>query len=111
MHLLYDKNMVVHYCFVLPKCFRIPAMRKFDLEIGPYYTHPDYRGRGITPYMVGKIIQDHPATDFYVLVRSENKPSIKVLEKNSLSLVGTCKRKKVLKVLPKFVISNGSQHD
>ncbi len=102
LHLLYAENDIVHYTFVLPQCFRLPFMKKRDLEVGPYFTHPDYRGRGLTSYMLGKIIQTHPTSNLYVLVRSENRPSIKVLEKNRLALVGACQRKKLLKLLPQF---------
>jgi len=111
IHLLYTENKIVHYTLVLPKCFRIPLMKNVDLEVGPCYTHPAYRGRGIAPYIVRKIAKDSPASDFFFVVRSDNKQSTRLLKKCFVPQIGVCNRRKLLGILPKFVISNGESHD
>jgi len=103
-HLLYAGNTLVHYTFVLPKCFRTPLMKNIDLEVGPCYTLPAYRGRGIAPYIASKIVKDHPASDIFFLVRSDNKQSTRLLEKHFVKPIGVCNRTKLFGIFPRFVI-------
>jgi hypothetical protein len=41
-----DGKRVVHYSYILPKNFRFPFMDSCDLQIGPCFTNPDFRGQG-----------------------------------------------------------------
>jgi|GEM_PF-714632 len=93
-HLAYDAGKLVHYCFLLPASFRVPLMQPGDLEIGPYWTDPEYRGRGITPHSVGIIKASHPGTSLYILMRRDNGASMRVAEKNAFLKIAECVRKK-----------------
>lgn len=84
LYLAYHAGRLVHYCFLMPPFFRIPLMRPGDFEIGPYWTNPQYRGRGITTHTVGIIKAAHPDATLYILMRRDNEASIKVAEKTLL---------------------------
>ncbi|OQA66628.1 MAG: hypothetical protein BWY36_00871 [Candidatus Diapherotrites archaeon ADurb.Bin253] len=56
LHLLYDKDILIHYSVVLPKYYRFPFMERKDIEIGPCWTHKNYRGQHLYPFVLTKII-------------------------------------------------------
>lgn len=107
IHLVYAKNNIIHYTFVLPKCFRLPFMKKSDLEVGPCYTHPDYRGRGLTPYILKEVFKNHATSDIFGLIRHDNEKSIRAVEKIFMQQTGVCNRKEVFGIFPKFIICDG----
>lgn len=44
-----NDNTVCHSSFLIPKIFKFPFLNAKDYEIGPCYTVPEYRGKGIYP--------------------------------------------------------------
>lgn len=58
-------------------------MKKNDLEIGPCYTYPEFRGKGIYPKVLTKICQKRggDSISFYMIVDENNLSSIKGIEK------------------------------
>lgn len=95
---------LVHTAYVIPKCSKFTFMSTYDYEIGPCFTYEKYRGQGIygkmLKYISGYIGED--CTNFYVLVRPENKSSIKGMEKSGYKLCGQADKSKWLKIYKKI---------
>ncbi len=98
-----DEDKIIHKSYVIPKCVKFPFMKKHDIQIGPCCTEREYRGRGIYPYIVSKIISDeskNELTKAYMVVDDTNLPSI-----NGISKVGFRKICKVKKdIFKRYII-------
>lgn len=83
---------IVHYSTVIGKCIKFKFLTNTNsYEIGPCFTKVEYRGKGIYPYVLSKIISDE-AKDYYMLVRQDNLSSIRGIEKAGFKQVGyACK--------------------
>ncbi len=57
-YIIHDEK-IIHYSYVIPKTFKISFMSQNDLEIGPCYPDPKYRGQGIFPYVVKYLIKKY----------------------------------------------------
>ena len=89
-------NIITHTSYVIGKCFKFPFMKKGDYEIGPCFTHPQYRGQGIYPAVL-RFITETISTkgDFYMLVKPANKSSIRGIEKAGFTRVGNTVKTKL----------------
>lgn len=90
---------LVHTSYVIPKCYKFPFMSKWDYEIGPCFTYPKFRGKGIYPQIL-KYICSSIGTEksvFYMIVDETNLPSIKGIEKAGFQRCGTIKVTRILK--------------
>lgn len=83
--LLSDKKGIAHYSFYTSFCYKFSFMGKEDYVIGPCWTRNDLRGGGIYPvtinYLASMIVNNNNSSNVYILVRPENKESIKGVEK------------------------------
>lgn len=81
---------LVHRSYVIPKCSKFPFMGKEDYEIGPCFTYPKYRGKGIYPAVLKTICNrvGNEHTTFYMIVEDTNTPSIKGIEKAGFQKCG-----------------------
>lgn len=86
---------IMHSSYVVPHCFKFSFLKKSDFEIGPCYTAPEYRGRGIYPEVLRYIVNTEGSyeTNFYMVVNSENKSSIRGIEKAGFKKCGKIVRK------------------
>jgi len=86
---------LVHYSVVLPALGRIPGMANRDLEIGPCWTAPAYRGRGLFQFAMRKVCSDLAAEGraFWMICRSDNQPSKSAIQKVGFSLIGDCEKR------------------
>ena len=96
-----DNGKLIHTSYVMPACRKFPFIKKGEYEIGPCYTHSDYRGRGIYPTVLQTIVSDKKDTVFHMLVAEENHSSIRGIEKAGFAYAGKAyvtplKRYKVL---------------
>lgn len=88
-----EKGKVIHTSYVVPKCFKFPFLEKNDFEIGPCFTSPEHRGKGIYPKVLRHVLKTGSSkTCFYMLVHSTNESSIKGVEKAGFSRCGLCER-------------------
>ena len=53
-----ENNEIVHTSFVLGRCFKFKFLQKGEYEIGPCITKKEYRGRGIYPAVLKRIINE-----------------------------------------------------
>lgn len=94
---------IMHTSYVIPKCIKFPFLQKYDYEIGPCVTNPQYRGRGIYPnvinYICGHFAQE--GTVFYMIVNANNTPSIRGIEKAGFEKCGTVEKSGLLKAYQK----------
>ncbi len=90
---------VIHTSYVFSRCFKFPFLGKKDFIIGPCFTHPDFRGKGIYPMVLDYIVNllGEKDTKFYMVVDSENTPSIKGIEKAGFERCGEIFKTKILK--------------
>jgi len=74
-------------------------MGKWDYEIGPCFTYPKFRGKGVYPQMLKYISSNVGAENsiFYMIVDETNLPSIKGIEKAGFQKCGTIKVSRFLK--------------
>lgn len=89
----YDKQ-IVHISYVLSKCYKFPFMKSCDYEIGPCYTSPSQRGKGIYPAIISRIKNDLVKNgSAYMIVRADNYASIRGIEKSGFSRIGSVVKK------------------
>lgn len=78
-----DGDIAIHYSFLIPKNFRFPFMNKGDLQIGPCYTDPKFRGRGLY-FQALKLIPKlffEQTSNFWIYTTDTNMISQHVIEK------------------------------
>lgn len=94
-----DGDSLMHTSYVIPNCIKFPFMKKDDLEIGPCYTYPEYRGRGLYPAVLRAICNYYKDGNvhYYMIVDSENTASIKGIEKAGFEKCGTVRVTKYTK--------------
>lgn len=103
IYFIADGDELIHTSYVIPKCRKFPFLGKDDYEIGPCFTSPYHRGKGIYPAVLRKICHSIGTenTVFYMIVDENNQPSIKGIEKAGFVRCGTVR---VTKFTKKYVI-------
>lgn len=92
-------NDIVHTSYVIPACVKFPFMDRKDLEIGPCYTYPAFRGNGIYPKVLSEICRrkGNDTFLFYMIVDEMNLPSIRGIEKAGFVRCGSVHKSKFSK--------------
>ena len=81
---------------ILGPCFKFPFMTRQDKQIGPNFTYPAFRGKGLNSQINEYIIQTEPCLGyFYTLIRPKNTPSIRSIAKTSFTLIGKTRKKRL----------------
>lgn len=96
-----DGDKVAHYSFIIPKNFRFPFMSKDDLQIGPCYTNPEYRGKGLYTHALRLIplIFFKRTKIFWIYTTEKNAISQHVIEKAGYIFQGLMNASGFLRVL------------
>lgn len=88
-----DNNRLIHYSYLIPCCLKFKFLTKNDYEIGPCFTLKDYRGKGIYPAVLNKIVTSISTNPFfYMMVSPQNISSIKGIEKAQFVRCGIVKK-------------------
>lgn len=92
-------NDIIHTSYVIPACVKFSFMSRNDLEIGPCYTYPAFRGKGIYPKVLSEICRRraNDISSFYMIVDETNLPSIKGIEKAGFVRCGSVQKSKISK--------------
>jgi len=100
---LIDGENIVHYSYLVPKCYKFPFLGREDYEIGPCVTNDSYRRKGSYAYMLEHITKDikFEKSCFYMIVSDDNLPSIKGIEKAGFLRCGNLIKTKFLKIYRK----------
>lgn len=90
-------NDIIHTSYVIPACAKFPFMDRDDLEIGPCYTYPAFRGKGIYPKVLSEICRrrGNDTSSFYMIVDETNLPSIKGIEKAGFVRCGSVQKSRI----------------
>lgn len=96
---LQSEGKPIHTSYVIPKCFKFGFMNRDDYEIGPCFTDPEHRGRGIYPNVLRSICKNtgNKDTVFYMIVDETNTASIRGIEKAGFVRCGSVKVNKLTK--------------
>ncbi len=94
-----QEGKIAHTSYVIPKCGKFPFLKKNDHEIGPCYTAPEFRGRGIYPDVIRFICArfSELAGVFYMIVDEGNTSSIRGIEKAGFVCIGKVRKTRILK--------------
>lgn len=75
------ENKVISYARVVPKNFMFKFIPNNGYHIGPCYTEPEHRGKGLYPLLLQHIMDDKPNTKFYMIIDENNISSIRGVRK------------------------------
>ncbi|MBR2988530.1 MAG: hypothetical protein IKC64_02260, partial [Clostridia bacterium] len=100
---------VAHTSYLIPKCSKFPFMKKNEFEIGPCETKEKFRGQGIYPFVLNRIVcsAQNPGTKFYMIVDESNISSIKGIEKAGFEKRGLVEKTRFLKRYRLYEENNG----
>jgi len=105
---VFDGNHEVHHSYTTNRLYKFPFMKVNDLQIGNCYTNPFYRGKGIYPYIIKYIVEEHlknyPVNDVYMLIEEENISSQSGVKKVGFEKIFKLETIKILGVLKKYVV-------
>jgi RimJ/RimL family protein N-acetyltransferase len=93
-----DGERVVHLSHLISKNPKFPFLGRGDYEIGPCWTHADYRGMGIYPNVLKRIAEDMTGHSerLYIFAEIDNEASLKGIRKSGFRLVGTGRKSGLL---------------
>lgn len=72
---------IVCTAYVVPKNIKFPFIPNNGYHIGPCYTKPEYRGKGLYPLLLQHIMEENPDREYYMIIKDTNIPSIKGVQK------------------------------
>lgn len=103
-------NKCVHYSHVIGKGWRFPFMKDNDIEIGPCWTQPEFRSRGLFSSVLRNILSDFQEHQIWIFAEETNVASIRGIERAGFKFVGKGLRTKPFgcHLIGRFVISKGS---
>ena len=97
LHVVYKegkKHKLAFYSFLrFHDAKRLSTMTAQDVELGPYWTAKEFRGRSIPSIIARKIIANISYGDIYVITRSNNHASIRVIEKSGFEFFDSCRKR------------------
>lgn len=88
IYFIIDKNngRIIHSSCVIPRNFKYPFLKKGEYCIGNCKTEPEFRGRGIYPYVLKYIMGNNPNIIFKMIIREDNTSSINGVKKAGFEL-------------------------
>lgn len=95
-----DGETIIHTSCCATKCYKFPFMERNDVHVGPCTTDSRYRGQGIYPYVLSRIIQDYAKCDktFYMIIHDDNISSQKGVHKVGFKKTAALSRSNFLKI-------------
>ena len=100
-YILNESGEYIHTSYVIPRCSKFPFLRKgyHDIEIGPCMTDEGFRGQGLYPYVLSKIVEAElgEKDKAFMIVDDGNKPSIRGIMKAGFRRCGNIEKTRVLK--------------
>ena len=95
----YDGEKCIHSSYVVRGKEKFLFLKKEDIEIGPCWTHPDYRGRGIYPYVLAVILRSELSGGgtAYMIIKDTNIPSQHGVSKVGFTRTGELVKRDLMK--------------
>lgn len=95
-----DNGKFVHESFVFQKLHLLKILGKTGPAIGQCATSENYRGQAIYPFVINRIASEilsgKTAREVFIIVNSDNIPSIRGIEKAGFNLYAKIKAKRFL---------------
>ena len=94
IYYLVHQGRIVHLSHVISKNPKFAFMGPEDFEIGPCWTHPDYRGQGIYSVVLSRIAGDFQgkADRLFIFAENENVASLKGISRSGFKFLGSGKK-------------------
>jgi len=94
IYYLVDGGRIVHLSHVISQNPKFAFMGPDDFEIGPCWTHPDYRGQGLYSSVLGRIAGDLMSTvdRLFIFAEKKNEASLKGITKSGFKFFGSGKK-------------------
>lgn len=91
-YVVYDGKTCIHFSYVVKGREKFPFLNEKDIEIGPCWTHPEYRGLGIYPAVLSHIIQKELSDGgtAYMIISDSNQASQRGVTKVGFQESGSC---------------------
>ena len=86
-----EKGDIIHKSARIGRCGKFLFLKKGEYEIGPCFTASEHRGKGIYPAVLSHIM-DQRIARYYMLVREDNRSSIRGIEKAGFFPCGRVER-------------------
>lgn len=88
--LIRSNQQIIHYTVILPKNYRFPFAEQNDLILGPVWTSPDYRRKGLVYYSLSIILDafKDKRRNLWWISNEKNKGSRISIEKAGFSYYG-----------------------
>jgi hypothetical protein len=98
-YVVYDEEEIIHYSYVVRGKEKFTFLKQKDIEIGPCWTHPNYRGHGIYPAVLSMICEKELSGGgiAYMIIHDMNEASQHGVSKAGFVKTGVCVEKNVLK--------------
>lgn len=90
VYVVYKDSVMVHRSLVVRGSEKFKFLKKTDIEIGPCWTHPEYRGLGLYPTVLSIIMQRELKAEgvAYMIVRNSNQKSLRGIAKVGFQSAG-----------------------
>ena len=90
-YVVYDGKNCVHFSYVVKGREKFTFLKSGDIEIGPCWTHPDYRGLGLYPAVLSQIVQNEISSGgtAYMVICESNQASQRGVAKVGFRTDGT----------------------
>lgn len=97
VYYLTDGERIAGYCFLKRNYLRkYSFLKDNDMLINPYYVSPEYRGQGLGGKLIEAAIADQNERweTVWAVVKEENLPSIRTLERLNFSRIGFSEKRR-----------------
>ncbi len=99
-YFIINNEVSVHTSFLYTKVYLLKLIKKEGPIIGDCYTHPDYRGKSIYPFVINyiakEIFVENKKTEVFIVVNKDNLNSIKGIEKSGCKKIASIEAKRWL---------------
>lgn len=98
IYYIVEEDRILHYSYVIGKCFKFPFLKKGDCVIGPCFTEEKSRGKGLYPKTLSTIVYNNDFNNYYMIVHKNNLSSIRGICKAGFDMVNDIEKTKILKI-------------
>ena len=99
-YFIINNEVSVHTSFLYTKVYLLKLIKKEGPIIGDCYTHSDYRGKSIYPFVINyiakEIFVESKKTAVFIVVNKDNLNSIKGIEKSGCKKIASIEAKRWL---------------
>lgn len=104
-----DEGLVVNYTIASTKCFKFPFMNDEDIQIGPSWTEPAYRRKGIAASVILRVKEYYNGgtKNYFWIVGRENIGSRQLIESLGFIECFEVRKRKRFGLVPIYIKTEG----